>query len=142
MWRYTMNAHRCAEELAAEARAAHEHAATSVEETLQERFAEMTYGDWIAWREAHREAVEKLVRATPSARERRKRKPDLLAYLAAHQWCRQAAVLIEGAEQIRPGPGYRLMAAHAGAQAHEIAHAVIAIEMEDFNEERLKFKRR
>ena len=142
MWRYAMNAQAHASELAAEALQAHDEDHEKLRAAVEQAMQSMSYGQWVAWQETNAHEIEKFTRSTPSQRNRRKTAPEVLLYLAAYQRCRQAALLIETCENLGPGAGYRNTTAKAGTKAHELAHEVLGVQMQDMFEETLTFGNR
>ena len=141
MWRYTMNAQTHAAEFAAEALQAYDGEHEELRDAIEQAMKNMSYRQWVEWRHTNADQIKKLARSTPSQRKRRKNPPEALLYLATHQLCREAALLMEACEHLAPGTGYRDTTAYAGAKAHELAHDVIAVQTSDLFEEPLKFSR-
>ena len=139
MWRYVDEAQRHAAEIATEAIAPFGSDEAGAE-AVRAAIATMTFAEWSAWRGEHARELQALARSTPSARRRRKRTPELLASLAAYQFCLEAALLLDVVEHLGPGGGYRETTGYAGEAATEFVRAFLDIRAQDFWGDPLAFR--
>ena len=100
----------------------------------------MTVREWFAFRSTNAREIRAYASATPSARGRRRRRPAPLVYLAAYQYCLEAALLLQETDLIGPGDSYRRTLAAAGEAADRIWDDVYQIRLQDFDEEICPFR--
>lgn len=110
------------------------------DEELRAAVATMTFEDWLRWRRDAEQDIAAFASATPSARRRRRWKhPAPLLHLAAYQFCLEAAALLEAADLLGPGRGYRETLRDAGRSLARLQDEELRIALSDLEDELLTF---